>query len=252
MAQAATGLAALHSELLGTPALIPAYFNDYGSGCLGALGVLAALLEARSSGKGQVIDAAMVDGAASLMTMMYSMRHRGQWRDERESNVIDGAAHFYGVYECSDARFVAVGSIEPQVYSEFLRVLNLDSREWQQWDAERWPELRSRVAAMFRTRTRDDWCSRFAGTDACVSPVLKMGEAPHHAHLKARKTFVFDKDGGVVPGAAPRFARGAEWNGRIPEIGEHTWSVLREIGVGEARIADLAEMDAVYARARET
>lgn len=227
--------------------------GDYGGGGVYlAMGVLAGLLEARRTGKGQAIDAAMVDGAASLMTMMYSMRQRGQWRDERESNVIDGAAHFYGVYECSDGRFIAVGAIEPQFYAEFLAVLSLDPREiGDQWDAGKWPQLRSRLAAIFRTRTRDDWCSRFAGTDACVSPVMKMGEAPHHPHLTARGTFVREADGRVIPAAAPRFERAANWNSRIPVIGEHTLTVLRDIGLADGRIAELFEAGVLHVHASE-
>jgi alpha-methylacyl-CoA racemase len=216
--------------------------GDYGGGgTYLALGVLAALIEAGRTGQGQVVDAAMVDGATSLMTMMYSMRQRGQWNDERQSNVIDGAAPFYGVYECSDGRFLSVGAIEPQFYTELRRVLGLGAGEWDaQWDTAKWPQLRQKLAAILGSRTRDDWCSRFAGTDACVAPVLKMGEAPHHPHLKARGTFVNDRDGKVRPAAAPRFERPASVVEPAPQVGAHTFQVLTALGVDREILDQLA------------
>ena len=215
--------------------------GDYGGGGMYlALGVLAALIDAGRTGQGQVIDAAMVDGTASLMTMMYSMRQRGQWNEARQSNVIDGAAPFYGVYECSDARFLSVGAIEPQFYAELRRVLGLGGGEWDaQWDTAKWPQLREKLAAILGSRTRDDWCSRFAGTDACVAPVLKMGEAPHHPHLKTRGTFVTDRDGKVRPAAAPRFERPASVVEPAPQVGAHTFQVLTAIGVDRGILEQL-------------
>jgi alpha-methylacyl-CoA racemase len=222
--------------------------GDYGGGgAFLALGVVAALLDSARNGRGQVVDAAMVDGAASLMTMMYSMRQRGQWKDEREANVIDGAAHFYGVYECADGRFLAVGAIEPQFYAELLKVLRLEGGEWSdQWNSAQWPALRARLAGIFRTRTRDDWCGRFAGTDACVAPVLKMGEAAHHPHLKARQTLIRDSLGRVLPAPAPRFERSAAVNTRTPDIGEHTLPVLRDLGLSSQLVEELVSTGSVH------
>jgi len=216
--------------------------GDYGGGgTYLAIGVLGGLIEAGRTGNGQVVDAAMVDGATSLMTMMYSMRQRGQWNDARQSNVIDGAAHFYGVYECADGRFIAVGAIEPQFYAELRRVLGLAGDEWSaQWDSDNWPVLRERMGGLFRTRTRDDWCSRFAGTDACVAPVLKMGEAPHHPHAKARGSFVCDSHGTMRPAAAPRFERAAEPVAPAPEVGAQTFEVLSSLGMDRRVIEELA------------
>lgn len=226
--------------------------GDYGGGgAYLAMGVLAALIEAGRTGKGQVVDAAMLDGAASLMTMMYSMRQRGQWNDDRQSNVIDGAAHFYGVYECADGRFVAVGAIEPQFYAELRRVLGLAGEEWdEQWDSTAWPALRAKLASIFLTRTRDDWCGRFEGTDACVAPVLKMGEAPHHPHVKARGTFVIDAEGKVRPAPAPRFERPAQMASPAPEVGAHTVEVLSNIGLSPRVLDDLEASGVIHAISR--
>lgn len=222
--------------------------GDYGGGgTYLAMGVLAAIIEAGRTGKGQVVDAAMVDGAASLMTMMYSMRQRGQWNDQRQANVIDGAAHFYGVYECADGRFVAVGAMEPQFYAELRRVLGLAGEEWDaQWDPAKWPSLREKLAGIFRTRTRDDWCGCFAGVDACVAPVLKMGEAPHHPHMKARGTFLFDANGTVRPAAAPRFERAAALVEPAPEVGAHTLEVLSGLGIERHSLDDLVATGVVH------
>lgn len=216
--------------------------GDYGGGGMYlALGVLAALIDAGRTGQGQVIDAAMIDGTASLMTMMYSMRQRGQWSDARESNVIDGAAPFYGVYQCADGNFLSVGSIEPQFYAELRRVLGLDGGEWDaQWDTAMWPQLREKLAAIFGSRTRDEWCSLFLGTDSCVAPVLKMGEAPNNPHLKARGTFVNDRDGALRPAAAPRFERPASVVEPAPRVGAHTFQVLTALGIDRGILEQLA------------
>lgn len=223
--------------------------GDYGGGGMYlAMGVLAALLDAGRTGEGQVVDAAMVDGAASLMTMMYSMRQRGQWNDERQSNVIDGAAPFYGVYECADGRFLSVGAIEPQFYGELRRVLGLEAAEWDaQWDTAQWPLLREKMAALFIGKTRDDWCGRFAGTDACVAPVLKMGEAPHHPHLKARGTFVNDLEGKLRPATTPRFERPAAVADPAPQVGAHTLQVLTDMGVDRGVLKQLVANAVLHA-----
>jgi alpha-methylacyl-CoA racemase len=181
---------------------------DFGGGAmLLAFGVLCALLDARNSGKGQVVDAAMVDGAALLMANIYSRRSMGLWTTQRGSNALDGGAPWYGVYECADGRFVAVGAIEPPFYELLLEKCGIDDPQLlPQWAQADWPSQRQRLAAVFRTRTRDHWCERTAGSDACLAPVLDLDEAPGHPHCMARGTFV-DVDGIVQPAAAPRFSR---------------------------------------------
>jgi alpha-methylacyl-CoA racemase len=183
--------------------------GDFGGGAmLLAFGVLAALLEARASGKGQVVDAAMTDGTALLSSMMYGFRAAGTWSDAREANMLDGAAHYYGNYECLDGKFIALGAIEPQFYALLMQRCGVDDRELleQQQFRERWPEFRQRMAALFKTRTRDAWCELLEGTDACFAPVLDWSEAPGHPHNAARATFT-EIDGVVQPAAAPRFSR---------------------------------------------
>lgn len=177
-----------------------------GGGMLLAYGMVCALLAAGRTGEGQVVDAAMVDGAAALMTMVYTLRQAGAWQDERGTNLLDTGAHFYEVYETSDGRYVAVGAIEPQFYAALLAGLGLEGEELpEQMDRSHWPEMKVRLARIFATRTRDEWEKVFAGTDACVAPVLGVAEAPEHPHNVERGTFV--EVGGVVqPGPAPRFS----------------------------------------------
>jgi alpha-methylacyl-CoA racemase len=206
--------------------------GDYGGGgMLLAVGVLAALAEAQRSGRGQVVDAAMTDGAALLMAAQYGMRAKGHWNDRRDSNFLDGGAHFYGTYECADGRFVSVGAIEPQFYRALLERCGIEDPQFQrQWDAGEWAALREKLAAVFRTRTRDEWCALLEGTDACFAPVLSMGEAPGHPHNASRSTFV--SPGGVVqPAPAPRFDRTpAELPPPAPRVGEHTAELLALAG----------------------
>jgi alpha-methylacyl-CoA racemase len=178
-----------------------------GGGMLLALGVAAALLEAGRSGRGQVVDAAMVDGAALLTTQLYELLAAGLWTDRRGANLLDGAAPFYGVYETADGRHLAVGALEPEFYAELLERVGLGGEALPaQLDRDRWPALRARLGAVFRTRTRDDWCRLLEGTDACVAPVLSLAEAPAHPHNRARGSFV-DVGGVVQPAPAPRFSR---------------------------------------------
>jgi alpha-methylacyl-CoA racemase len=178
-----------------------------GGGMLLALGVVAALLEARGSGRGQVVDAAIVDGAALLTTMVHELAAAGLWSEERGVNLLDSGAPFYDVYETADGAYMAVGALEPRFYAELLRGLGLDERALPaQHDRARWPELREQLAARFRSRTRAQWCQVFDGGDACVAPVLTPGEAPTHPHNRERGTFV--PVGGVLqPAPAPRFGR---------------------------------------------
>jgi alpha-methylacyl-CoA racemase len=223
--------------------------GDYGGGgMLLAMGLLAALLEARTSGRGQVVDAAMVDGAALLMAPIYAMLARGRWRNERGSNMLDGAAPWYDTYECADGRWISVAPIEPQFFELMLTKLGLDpARHAGRMDPENWPELRAELAAVFRTRTRDDWAALFEGTDACVAPVLDLQEAPSHPHNQARGTFR-QRDGAVQPAPAPRFSRTpAEPVGPAPLRGEHTRQVLQDWGFGAPEIDALQRSGAIAA-----
>ena len=221
--------------------------GDFGGGGLMlAFGLVAALLEAQRSGQGQVIDAAMVDGAASLMTMMHSFRAMGLWNDERGTNMLDTGAHYYDVYETADGKYVSIGSIEPQFYAELLRLTGLEGEElpWQQ-DRNEWPAMKERLAGIFRSKTRDEWCALMEGSDVCFAPVLSMGEAPQHPHNVHRGTFV-DVAGITQPGPAPRFSRTPGEIRRPPaHAGQHTDEVLTESGVDADRLAKLREAGAI-------
>ena len=181
--------------------------GDFGGGSLYLLlGILSALYETARSGRGQVVDAAIVDGAASLTTVLHAMMAAGMWRDERGVNMLDTGTPWYDVYETADGRHMAVGAIEPKFYAELMRLLGLDPDERRRRDPAEWPVLREEIAAAFRSRPRDDWAKVFAGTDACVAPVLSLLEARHHPQLASRQTFV--EVGGVhQPAPAPRFSR---------------------------------------------
>ena len=182
--------------------------GDFGGGALYlAFGVVCALLEAQKSGKGQVIDAAMTDGAASLMTMFYALTASGMWKDERASNLLDSGAHFYDTYETKDGKFVALGSIEPQFYKELMEKTGIaDPAFAAQMDRSAWPSLKEKLAAVIKSRTRDEWDAIMQGSDVCYAPVLSIAEAPKHPHNAARKTFI-ELDGIVQPAPAPRFSR---------------------------------------------
>ncbi len=180
---------------------------DYGGGgMLLAFGIVCGVLEARRSGAGQVVDAAMVEGAALLSTLVHGMRAGGVWLEEPGTNLLDSGAHFYEVYETADHRHVAVGALEPGFYAALLGALELDPADAPQWEAARWPELKERFAAVFRTRTAAQWSAVLGPADACASVVLHPGEAPAHPHNLARGTFV-EHDGVLQPGPAPRFSR---------------------------------------------
>jgi alpha-methylacyl-CoA racemase len=197
-----------------------------------ALGVLAALTETQASGKGQVVDAAMTDGAALLMAAQYGLLAKGFWRDARESNFLDGAAHFYGTYACADGKHVAIGAIEPQFYRRLLELCGIDDPQFmRQWEAADWPELRAKLAQVFSSRSRAQWCELLEGSEACFAPVLSMQEAADHAHNRARRTFVTD-DGIVQPAPAPRFDRTpAVLPPKAPRSGEHTRELLARTGL---------------------
>jgi alpha-methylacyl-CoA racemase len=181
--------------------------GDFGGGGMFlALGIVSALLSIKNGGKGQVVDAAMVDGASVLMSMFYAFKASGFWQDERESNMLDGAAHFYDSYECADKKFLAIGSIEPQFYSILLEKLKITDPKFQdQMSRDQWPELKLLMQKRIKQKTRDEWADIFDGSDACVAPILSLSEAPEHHHIKARKTFV-EVDGVIQPAPAPRFS----------------------------------------------
>jgi alpha-methylacyl-CoA racemase len=190
------------------PALPLNLIGDFGGGgMLLALGMVSALLEAQKSGQGQVIDAAMTDGSALLMTLFYSLRAQGEWSAERGSNLLDGAAHFYDVYETSDGKYISIGPIEPQLYVLLIEKLDLDAEAFSpQYDREAWPELSKRLEEVFKTRSRDEWCELLEGSDACFAPVLDFQEASQHPHNQARNTYI-DVGGITQPAPAPRFSR---------------------------------------------
>ncbi|MDB5738550.1 MAG: carnitine dehydratase [Sphingomonas bacterium] len=180
--------------------------GDYGGGAMFAVtGLLAALLKAQKSGTGDVIDIAMTDGAASLMSLFYAFQSTGLWKDAPASNLLDGAAPFYRCYACADGRHVAVGALEAPFFAQLLNGLGIPAERYSQNDPDDWPAMLRDFAATFATRTRDQWAALFAGTDACVSPVLSMAEAPHDPHNSARGTFVA-RGGFAQPAPAPRFA----------------------------------------------
>ncbi|MEU7057678.1 CaiB/BaiF CoA-transferase family protein [Streptomyces sp. NPDC046197] len=189
------------------PPAVPANLvGDYAGGSLYlVVGVLAALHHARATGAGQVVDAAIVDGASHLATMIHGMLAAGGWQDRRGANLLDGGCPYYGTYETADGKHMAVGALEQQFYDEFLAVLGLTDHADARKDVTRWGELREAVAARFKSRTRDEWTALFEDTDACVAPVLSLREAPHHPHLAARGTFT-DHAGITQPAPAPRFS----------------------------------------------
>jgi alpha-methylacyl-CoA racemase len=215
--------------------------GDFGGGGMYlAFGIVCALLEARASGKGQVIDAAMTEGAASLMAMFFGRMASGQWHDERGVNSIDGGAPWYGVYETADKKYVSIGSIEKQFYAELLERLGLDPKTLPgQHDRAGWPTLRTTFTAAFKSRTRDEWCKQMEGTDVCFAPVLTIAEAPQHPHNRARQTFV-DVGGVPQPAPAPRFSRtpGAVSRG-APRRGEGGAEALADWGFSSAQIEAL-------------
>lgn len=206
--------------------------GDFGGGAMMlAFGVVCAALEARTSGKGQVVDAAMTDGSALLGAMMYGLRAFGSWHDQREANMLDGGAPFYDTYACRDGKYLSVGAIEPQFYAQLLALAGASDPEFtQQWSQSRWPQLKDKFAALFATRTRDDWCALLEGTDACVAPVLDMAEAPLHPHNRARSSFI-EIDGVTQPAPAPRFSRTVPEAGAAAATpGQHSAAVLADWG----------------------
>jgi alpha-methylacyl-CoA racemase len=219
--------------------------GDFGGGALYlAFGMACALIEARASGKGQVVDAAMTDGSASLMGVFYGMLASGLWRDERGVNLLDSGAHFYDTYETKDGKYIALGSIEPHFYRELRDKAGLGDPEFDlQMDRSAWPSLKEKLAAAIRTRTRDEWDAILLGSDVCYAPVLSLSEAPKHPHNVARGTFV-EIDGVVQPAPAPRFSRTSPHlpHGARPPDSE---AALAAWGFSDTEIAALKTADAI-------
>lgn len=221
--------------------------GDFGGGGMFlAFGIVCALLEAKSSGKGQVVDAAMVDGAATLMSMFHAMAASGMHRPERGTNLLDTGAHFYDVYECADGKYVSLGSIEPQFYAELRRLAELTDPEWDaQMDRASWPEKKQKIAAVFKAKTRDEWCALMEHSDVCFAPVLSLAEAPKHPHNVHRKTFT-EINGITQASPAPRFSRTTpEIQGPASHPGQHTDAVLGDFGFSADEIAALRSSGAV-------
>ncbi|MFK0090316.1 CaiB/BaiF CoA transferase family protein [Pseudomonas sp. NPDC090755] len=226
-----------HADREPTPPLHLA--GDMGGGAMFlAFGVVCALFEARQSGKGQVVDAAISDGAALLSTLYYELKQRGQWTGRGE-NIFDGGAPFYGCYTCADGRFISIGAIEPQFYQRLLQLCQIDDPLFKaQWDRCLWPAQREKFEALFRSRTRDQWCELLEGTEACFAPVLDFSEASAYAHNQARGTFMHSA-GVVHPAPAPRLSRTPAQAGEKVCNGQHSVQILGELGLDEAAIAGL-------------
>jgi alpha-methylacyl-CoA racemase len=217
-----------------------------GGGMLLAFGVVCALLERTVSGEGQVVDAAIVDGASLLMSMIYGLRAAGMWKLQRGANLYDSGAPFYEVYECKDGNFISVGALEPKFYVELLENVGINAQLLPaQMDREGWPALKRRLAAIFKSKTREEWCALLEGSEVCFAPVLSMREAMNHAHMQARETFI---EIAGVPQArpAPRFSRTSPELPRTPSTpGEHTEEVLIELGFSKKAIFKLRENNVI-------
>ena len=232
----------------GSPPVPPLnLIGDFGGGgMLLALGLVAALLESKESKKGQVVDAAMTDGSALLMTMIYTMQSSGVWKTSMGSNLLDGGSHFYDTYECKDGKFISIGSIEPQFYALLCQIADLDEEVFgKQMSRDSWPEQKEEITKIFLNKSRDEWCDLMEGTDVCFAPVLDMSEAPKHPHNIERKTFI-DLEGVTQPAPAPRFSRTEPEVVSSPSIvGEHTNEVLSSIGLSDEDISSLKTSGAV-------
>ncbi len=221
--------------------------GDFGGGALYlAFGVCAALLEAKSSGQGQVVDAAMVDGAASLLSSVFGLYASGAWSLERGSNFLDSGAYFYGTYECSDGEWISIAPIEGKFHAELLERLGIPAEEiGKQHDRSRWPEHKARLVEIFKGKTRDQWCEELEGTDVCFAPVLTMEEAVEHPHIKARQTLI-DVEGVMQPAPAPRFSRTpGKVHHPVPGPGQHSKEVLIDWGWEEGEVEKLMESGAI-------
>jgi alpha-methylacyl-CoA racemase len=207
-----------------------------GGGMMLAFGMVSALLHAKTTGQGQVIDCAMTDGAAALMAMIWGFRANGIWKDERGVNLLDTGAHMYDTYECADGKWISIGSLEPQFYALLLEKTGLkdDADFAAQMNSAQWPALKKRLTALFKTRSRDDWCADMEMTDVCFAPVLSMSEAPHHPHNAARGTFV-EADGVMQPAPAPRYSATVSDAPRMTKTAD-TDAILAELGYDGGRV----------------
>jgi len=230
----------------GPPVVPLNLVGDFGGGgLLLAFGILCALLEARGSGRGQIVDAAMVDGAALLTAGVHAMLAQGVFRENRGESILNGGAPFYGVYECADGEFVTIGALEPQFYDELVARLGLDTASFSDRHPRNWATQRTALAALFKTRTREQWCEVLQDTDVCFAPVLRLTEAPNHPHNRARGVFT-EMNGLVQPAPAPRFSRtGAVVNGAAAPPGTHTDEVLVRWGFSSDEISELHHEGAI-------
>jgi len=245
---ALTGLLHGIGPAAGPPYPPANYVADFGGGSMFlATGLLAGLLHARATGEGQVIDAAMTEGASYLGSMTRTFLARGGWQDRREANMLDGGSPNYRCYETADGKWLAVGPLEPQFWAELVRGLELDEATTPSpYDPAQWDDCRDTLAAAFRTRTRDEWAELFAGRDACVAPVLTLEEAVHHPHNVARGSFV-DVAGAPMPAPAPKFSKTPGATGPVAELGADTGSILAELGCDDAELARLRAAGAIPA-----
>ena len=221
--------------------------GDFGGGALYlAFGLMAGVISARATGKGQVIDCAMSDGAASLMAMFYGMKGSGVWQDQRRSNLLDGGAHFYDTYQCSDGKWISIGSIEPQFYALLLEKTGINDPEFQsQMDRSKWPSLRAKLATVIASKTQAEWCELMDATDVCFAPILDLDDAPRHPHNVARQTFV-EVAGVMQPAPAPRFSgTPGAIAGPPPKVGADNETALGDWGFTAAEIAGLQAVGAL-------
>ncbi len=216
----------------GKPAIPLNMIGDFGGGAMYlAFGVLAAYIEAKKSGQGQVVDAAMVDCTTHLMSMIHSFQHNGWWQDKRQANLIDGGSPFYNIYETKDAKWVSIGAIEPKFYAILIEKTGLNVDVKNQMDKSTWEDIKKQLTSIFKSKTRDQWVEIMDGSDACVSPVLSLSEVPANPHIKAREAFI-KFDGVEQPAPAPKFSRTKPQLQRSPpKKGDHTKEVLEEWGI---------------------
>jgi len=217
-----------------------------GGGMMLAFGMVCALFESQKTGQGQVVDAAMVDGSAALMSIIYGLKAAGLWMDRCGINLLDSGAHFYDTYETADGKYISIGSIEPQFYALLLELAEIEDPEFEnQLDFTRWPDLKIKLEALFKTKTRDAWCAIMEGTDICFAPVLSLDEAPEHPHNQARKTFV-EMEGVLQPAPAPRFSRTPPEIKTAPPVpGQDTQRVLEDFGLTLDEIEDLKQSEVI-------
>jgi len=230
------------------PIVPPTLVGDMGGGAmLLAIGMLAAMMNAQETGKGQVVDAAMIDGSSLSTTLLYALFQSGNWTLNRQDNFLDGAAYWYDTYECADGKYVSIGSIEPEFHAILLEKLGLeDDPEFaQQYNKDCWPALKARFADIFKTKTRDEWCALMEGSDVCFAPVLDFAEAPLHPHNRARGVFT-KIDGVTQPAPAPRFSETpSEIGSAPPESGQHTAEILAAAGYSEEELGRLRTMSII-------